>query len=318
MTDRLLGFDIGGTKTAFVIGDTKGAILARRRTPTHLSGDPRRDVAAMAETGLALLAEVGGRPADLVRAGAAVPGPFDPDSGTLLHPPNMPGWESVPIAEWLSQSLGCPVSLENDANAAALAEHRFGAGRGIDDLVYLTMSTGVGGGILLGGQIQRGSGSGAGEVGHVPVEWPGDPCNCGLRGCLEAYVGGACLERRLTEQVNPDSRLARLAGGGAVRPEHLVEAAREGCPDALREMERFNEYLARGIVQLCFTLDPAAVILGTICVAAGEALCLTPVREKVQARLWPAFAERLSIVPAQLDAELPYRAGLAVALEPGA
>lgn len=318
MGDLLLGLDIGGTKTAFVIADTEGTILARHRQPTSFSGDPRRDLEAIASAALALLAEAGGQPADLVRAGAAVPGPFDPGSGTLLHPPNMPGWESVPVGDWLAQAFGCPVALENDANAAALAEHRFGAGRGLDDLVYLTMSTGVGAGIVSGGRVQRGSGSGAGEIGHVPVEWPGDPCNCGLRGCLEAYVGGACLQRRLAQTAPADSRVAQLAGGAAAaRPEHLLEAAREGCPYALAEMERFNEYLARGIVQIGFTLDPAAVVLGTICVAAGEALCFGPLREKVRSRLWPSFADRLSILPAQLGSELPYHAALCVALGSG-
>jgi len=316
MADLLLGIDIGGTKTAFVIGDTKGTILARHRQPTALSGEPRRDVEAMAQAARGLLAEAGGRPGDLVQAGAAVPGPFDPASGTLLSPPNMPGWDSVPVSEWLSQALDCPVALENDANAAALAEHRFGAGQGLDDVVYLTMSTGVGAGIVAGGCIQHGSGFGAGEIGHVPVEWPGDECSCGLRGCLEAYVGGACLQRRLARTTPADSRVAELAGGpAAARPEHLVEAARERCPYALEEMNRFNEYLARGIVQIAFTLDPAAVILGTICVAAGEALCFEPVRERVRARLWPGFAERLSILPAALGDDLPYCAALCVALD---
>jgi glucokinase len=313
--DWVLGLDIGGTKTAFVLADTRGEIVARARRPTVLCGDPRTDVQDMARAGLALLDEVGAGPGDLAGAGAAVPGPIDFGAGVLQHPPNMPGWESVPVRDWLSEALGCPVALENDANAAALAEHRFGAGRGHDDVIYLTMSTGVGGGIVAGGRILRGEGGGAGEIGHTPVEWGGEACGCGMRGCLEAYVGGACLTRRLARVTPPDSEVARLAGGADLaRPEHLVEAARGGCAFALAEMERFTDYLARGIVPLAFTLDPGVIVLGTICVAAGEALCFDPLRRKARERLWPDFAERLRVVPAELGAELPYRAAVCAAL----
>jgi glucokinase len=315
MGDLLIGLDIGGTKTAFVLADTQGEIRARHRRPTALSGDPRRDVDDMAQAALALLAEAGAGRGDLAGAGASVPGPIDPASGRLLNPPNMPGWESVPVHDWLAEAFGCPVALENDANAAALAEYRFGAGRGCEDMVFLSMSTGVGGGIVAGGCIQRGVGNGAGEIGHVPVEWPGDPCSCGQTGCLEAYVGGASLQRRLARVTPADSQVARLAGEPeAARPEHLVQAARAGCSFALAEMERFNDYLARGIVQISFTLDPARIVLGTICVAAGEALCFAPLREKVRERLWPSFAQRLVIAPAELGDELPYRAALCAAL----
>lgn len=315
MGGLLLGLDIGGTKTAFVLADTSGEIVGRSRRPTELTGDPRRDVASMAEAALALLPEAGASPADLVGAGASVPGPLDAEAGLLLQPPNMPGWERVPVRDWLAEAFGCPVALENDANAAALAEHRFGAGRGFDDVVYLTMSTGVGAGIVSGGRLVRGAGAGAGEIGHVPVEWPGALCGCGRSGCLEAYVGGRCLARRLQRITPEDSLTARIAGGReSVTPVEWLEAARRGCPFALEELERFNAYLARGIVQLVFALDPGVVVLGTICVAAGEALCLEPVRRKVRARVWPSFASRLRIEPAALGEDLPYRAALCAAL----
>jgi len=311
----LLGLDIGGTKTAFVLTNTRGELLARSRQSTELSGDPRRDVAAMSAGALALLSEAGAVRGDLIGAGAAVPGPFDPAAGVLLQPPNLRGWDAVPVGDWLSEAFGCRVALENDANAAALAEHRFGAGQGCDDLVYLTMSTGVGAGIVANGQILRGAGAAAGELGHVPVEWPGETCGCGMSGCLEAYVGGNCLTRRLVRCTPADSEVARLAGGTqSVTPVHWIQAAHAGCPFALQEIERFNRYLARGIVQIAFALDPGRIVLGTICVAAGEALCFEPLRRQVRARLWPALAERLEIVPAALGDELPYRAAVCAAL----
>jgi glucokinase len=319
--ELLLGFDIGGTKTAYVLSDTEGLILSRHRAPTALSGDPRSDVRHMAEEALGLLgrtrAEVGANASGpLVAAGASVPGPFDPERGVLLHPPNMPGWEEVPVRDWLAEALGCPVGLENDANAAALAEWRFGAGQGHSNVVYLTMSTGVGGGLILDGRVHRGAGCGAGEVGHVAVEWPGDLCGCGMRGCLEAYVGGLNWMKRLQSVTPEGSEVAKLAGGAQnARPEHVVEAARAGCAFALAEFERFNGYLARGIAQLTFTLDPSVIVLGTICVAAGEELCFAPLRDAVRKRLWPNYAETLNIVPAALGEDLPYRTGVCVALQ---
>lgn len=318
MTGLLLGFDIGGTKIAYVLSDTDGRILGQSRAPTQLSGNPRDDIRQMAGEALALLerSRAEGVAGELRAAGASVPGPLDVDRGLLVHPPNMPGWDRVPIRDWLSESLGCPVSLENDANAAALAESQFGAGRGHAHVVYMTMSTGVGGGLILDGRVERGASGGAGEVGHVPVEWPGEICGCGMRGCLEAYVGGLNWTKRLRRVVPADSELARIAGGVEnTLPEHAVEAAKNGCPFALAEFERFNEYLARGIVQITFTLDPGVIVLGTICVAAGDELCFEPLRAKVRERLWPNYADTLDIVPASLGADLPYRAGVCVAMQ---
>jgi glucokinase len=205
--------------------------------------------------------------------------------------------------------------VENDANAAALAEWRFGAGRGAQHMVYLTMSTGVGGGLVLGGRLHRGVFASAGEVGHMPIVWEGEPCACGLRGCLEAYAGGAAWTRRLARVTPAASRVAALAGGAGPRPEHVVAAAREGDSFALAEMDRYNDYLARAIVQLAFTLAPELVVLGTIPTAAGDALCLDPVRARVRSHLWPFLAGQLRVVPAELGDRLPELAGIVVARE---
>ncbi len=311
----LLGIDVGGTKVAFAVGDARGRILARHRRPTE-PGDPKRDLARMAADARALLEEVDAEPEHLAGVGVSLPGPLDLEQGLLLNPPNLPGWNRVPVRDVLADALGAPVQLENDANAAALAEWRFGAGRGFEHMLYLTMSTGVGGGLILGGRLHRGVFASAGEVGHIPVEWGGERCNCGMRGCLEAYAGGASWTKRLRAIAPERSRVVALAGGrDHALPEHVVAAAREGDAFALAEMERFNGYLARALVTLGFVLAPEAVVLGTIATAAGEELCFRPVREKVRQRLWPFLAERMQILPAALGADLPYQAGLAVAFE---
>jgi glucokinase len=155
-----------------------------------------------------------------------------------------------------------------------------------------------------------------GEAGHMTVEWNGERCSCGLRGCFEAYAGGAAWARRLRAIASEDGEVARRAGGvDRVTPEHVVEAAREGDEFALREMSRFNHYLARGIAGLLPLLAPDVVILGTIPTAAGETLCLAPVREMVEEIVWKEFFDGARIKASELGAELPYWAGLCAALQ---
>jgi len=310
-----LGFDIGGTKLALAVGDAAGRIAARRRRPIRASGSPRQDVEAMLADARALLAEVGIAPGELRGVGIAAPGPVDSETGEIDRPPNLPGWDRVPIASWVGEALGVPVRLENDANAAALAEWRFGAGQGARSLVYLTMSTGVGGGLVLDGRLYRGSRGGAGEVGHMPVEWDGETCGCGRRGCLEAYVGGRCWTERLRRETPDGSEVLRLAGTReAIRPEHAVEAARAGDAFALGELARWNHYLARGLTALCYALTPDVIALGTIAVAAGEALCLEPLRREVESRVWPSLFAGTEIRAAALGEEGPFYAALCAAL----
>jgi glucokinase len=312
----LLGIDLGGTKVAYAVAGPDGRPRIERRRPTEPSGDPAADVARMAGDLRALLAEAGLRPEDLGAVGVSVPGPFDPDSGTVLRPPNLDGWDEVPLRDWLEKALGVAVHLDNDANAAALAEWRFGAGQGTRHLVYLTMSTGVGAGLILDGRVYRGVRGGAGELGHVQLDWNGDPCSCGLRGCAEAYLGGAALQRRWRAITPETSRIAALAGGRErVTPEHWLAAAREGDAFALEEVERFDHYLARLLGLTVFAFAPEMIVLGTIPTAAGEDLCFGPVRKQVAAETWPQLARGLRIVPAALGAQLPAYSGLAVAVD---
>jgi len=312
----LLGIDIGGTKIAIAAGDASGAIAARWRRATEPSGRPEEDLERLGDDVRNVLREAGATLEDVAAVGVTAPGPLDPERGVVLQPPNLPGWRDVAIVERLAASLGRPVYLENDANAAALAEWHFGAAQGLRHVVYLTMSTGVGGGLILDGRLYRGVLASAGEIGHVPVEWEGESCSCGQRGCLEAYVGGAAWTRRLRTVVREDSRAATLAGGREhVTPVELVEAAREGDGFARAELARWCDYVARGVTAVVMTLAPEAIVLGTIAVAAGETLAFAPIREQVAAHVWPHLARDLRILPAALGDEAPYLAGLSVAVE---
>jgi glucokinase len=313
-----LGIDVGGTKTAVAFGGPDGPEAeARERWATELSGDAVRDLRNLAGHIRGLAERRGLSPTELRGVGVSLPGPLDLVRGELLNPPNLPGWHRAPVRAVLEEELGVPVALENDANAAALAEWRFGAGRGASSMIYLTMSTGIGGGLVLDRKLYRGLAASAGEVGHVPVEWDGERCSCGMYGCLEAYIGGAAWIRRRAEVTPADSGVAAHAAleGRPPRPEDVVAAAGAGDAFALAEMERFNDYLVRGLAQLAFTLAPERIVLGTIVVAAGEALCLGPVRLALRERLWDAVANGMQVLPAALGDGLPDHAGLGVALD---
>jgi glucokinase len=311
-----LGIDIGGTKTWFALGDAEGRVLAESRIATAPSGDALADFARIAEGARALLREPAAKGRSLELVGVSTPGGVDPRGGFVRNPPNLPGWDGAPLRDALAEALGARVVLENDANAAALAEWRFGAARGFRHAIYLTMSTGLGGGLILDGRLYRGDANLAGEVGHVPVVWQGEPCACGLRGCAEAYIGGAAWAKRLARTTPPASAVAKLAAeeGAAPRPEHVVAAARAGDAFALAEMARFNELLAQLICGLAAALAPEVFVLGTIAAAAGEALCFAPLRERVRANTW-ARPDPIAIVPAALGDRLGVYAGLGVAAE---
>jgi glucokinase len=311
-----LGIDLGGSKLAIAIADPDGRLIAHETRPSRISGDPETDVLAIAADAAGLVTRSGLETSDFDAVGFSVPGPIDHERGAILDPPNLPGWETVPLRARMSEILGLPVRLENDANAAALAEWRYGAGRGCSNLVYLTMSTGVGTGLILDDRLYRGHRGRASEFGHACIEWNGERCGCGRRGCLEAYLGGAAWSRRLREITPETSRVCALAGArGRVSPEHVVAAAGEGDAFAREEMERFNHYLARAIAVLSFALAPEVVVLGTIATAAGEALCFEPVRALVAAQVWPNLCDGMRILPSGLGDELPYYAGVCVAIE---
>ena len=179
----IAGVDIGGTKIALALGSVDGEIISTRRFLTRVKAGPHRILDETIENIRELVEEAEGR---LVGVGVGCAGPLDLDRGLVMSPPNLTGWDQFPIIELMRERLDVPVLLDNDANVAALGEYRYGAGRGFKNIVYITISTGIGGGIIVGGEIIRGVGGGAGEVGHMTVLPDGPECGCGARGCMEA------------------------------------------------------------------------------------------------------------------------------------
>jgi glucokinase len=279
-----IGVDVGGTKVAAGLVDEKGTIVRRTRRPTpSASPDDVEDVIAACVRELAAGVQV-----EAVGIGAA--GFVTADRSTVLVAPNL-SWRDEPLRDDVAARVGLPCVVENDANAAAWGEYRFGAGRGEDFLVVITVGTGIGGGVVLDGVLQRGrSGIGA-EVGHMQVVPGGRRCGCGQRGCWEQYCSGRALllEAREIAGVRREHgrRLLELGGGRieGIEAVEVTEAAREGDPAALECFEVIGGWLGQGMADLAAVLDPGAFVLGGGVSDAGE-LLLDPVRR--------TFAERLT------------------------
>lgn len=271
---RTVGIDVGGTKCLGVALDEEGRILAEDRRPTPRGpGSLPRLIETLAE-----LAELLG-PFD--ELGVGVPG-LVTHEGVLRAAPNLDGVADFDVAGLLGERLGVRVHVDNDATCATASEWLFGAGRGATDLVLVTLGTGIGGGLVAGGKLQRGKHGFAGEYGHMVVDPVGPPCPCGRRGCWERYASGSGLARLAREAAvgRRVNRVLDLAGGDpeAVRGEMVMQAAREGDADALAVIDDFGRWVALGLVNLTNTLDPEMFVLGGG-LAAGADLYLGPIRK---------------------------------------
>lgn len=290
MSDLLLGIDLGGTKSAALIGTPGGQILHRVAGPTPARDGPNAVVAFLADLARKARALA---PGPVAGVGVSAGAPADAQTGRVFEAPNLPGWghdKGVALADLLSHALdGLPVRVENDANATALAEHRFGAGRGTSDMAFVTLGTGVGAGLILNGRLWRGATGAGGEIGHVCVEENGRACLCGLRGCLEAYASGPSLVR-----VAKENGLAGAPTGKAV-----IAAARHDDPAAQAAVAQAAEMLGRGLATLCMIVNPEVIVLGTLAVHAGD-LLLPDAERIVRERTWPRLHRHLRIVPASL------------------
>jgi len=316
MTDLFLGIDIGGTKTGVCVGDAAGNILARQRQPT---GDDapenwlERTRAQAAET-----LRAAGITLDRIAAvGLSTPGPMSVRDGLMLTPPNMPRWVNVPVRDWFARHFQKPVFINNDAKSAALAEFIFGRHKGTPDMVYLTLSTGVGGGVISGGRLAQGTNDLAGEVGHHVLAADGPPCPCGQRGCFEIYCGGRNVALRLQDALRAGaaSRLRDLCGGDLAKVDFrlFAQAVRAGDDLALRYWEEFLERLAQALGTVMMFYNPSVLLLGTIATALGDFL-LTPLRARVPRYAWAPAVAACRIESATLGEALGELGALAVAV----
>jgi glucokinase len=280
-----LGLDIGGTKLAAGVVDAGGHVHSFVVEPTRAGDGPAATLDRLFALGRRAVDESGIDWAAISAVGIGCGGPLDAEHGILIAPPHLPGWRDVPVSALAVRFYDRPVTLENDATAAAAGEHRWGAGASVRNMVYLTISTGVGGGVVIDGSLYRGASGNGGELGHVTVDWHGRPCRgCGRRGCLEAYVSGTSIAERAAE-----------AGLGFATAEEVAAAALAGETGAVALWHETVEALSCGLISIVNLFEPELVVLGGGVTRSGG-LLLEPVRRAVREGAMRPAGETVDVV----------------------
>ncbi len=294
-----IGVDLGGTKVEAALIDTKGQILSEKRYPTNPEKGPERIIIDLIEA-INEFQNQAGQKALAVGIGAA--GQVDKE-GVVRSAPNLP-FHNEPLQTRLEKELGLPVVVTNDVSAATYGEWRYGTGKGIDDLVVLFVGTGIGGGVVSGGQLLEGCNNTGGELGHITLVADGRSCRCPNRGCLEAYAGGWAIAERAQEAVSADpkkgERLKSLAGGVEnITATTVGQACHEGDPLAKSLIEETGRYLAAGVVSIINAFNPCLLVLGGG-VIEGLPELIPIVKEITKKRALEPNIEKLKIVKASL------------------
>ena len=310
---RVIGIDAGGTKLLGGVVDED--LVVHHRVRRQWRGADRQETLDII---VDAVSEVRAAAPDVAVVGFGLPGLVEAASGVSTWSNHLP-IDDVPFRDLMSERLGLPVVVDNDANVAVLAEHRHGAARGAQHAVLLALGTGIGGGLLLGGELYRGSSGFGGELGHIVVDHDGEDCpgKCPGRGCLEVLASGNAIGRagEAIAAERPDSALGRrAAAGGEISGGLVTEMAHDGDAESREVLARVGAQLGAGITGLVNTFDPEVVVIGGGVVAAGE-LLLAPARAVVAERALPPIAERVRIVPTHFGDESGMLGAALIALE---
>jgi glucokinase len=313
---RVIGVDIGGTKVAAGLVDESGAITGEHRCPMAANGTPADGLAAVRTAIDALLENAPGT-LELGGIGICSPGPLDPKTGVVVNPPNLPCWRNFPLLDEIANIYNVPIKVDNDANAAALAETLWGAGRGYRHVFCATIGTGIGTGIVFDGCIYHGRTGAAGEGGHMSIDYHGPVCGCGKPGCIEILASGSAIARRartkLAAQPEQNSLLLELAHRNldAVSSEMVGEACAEGDLVARQTIQETVELLALWLSNIVDLLDPDVLIMG-----GGASVMLRPFFHEIHSRM-SAFcvnsrSTEIPVVPARYGADAGIAGGAAL------
>ncbi|MER5775625.1 ROK family transcriptional regulator [Streptomyces sp. NPDC002039] len=298
----VIGVDFGHTHLRVAVGNLAHQVLAEESEPLDVDAS-WVDGFDRAEALVGRLIEGIGVGRDkVIGVGLGVPGPIDVESGTLGSTAILPGWAGINPRRELSQRLGVPVYVDNDANLGALGELVWGSGRGVKDLAYIKVASGVGAGLVINGQIYRGPGGTAGEIGHITLDESGPVCRCGNRGCLETFAAARYVLPLLQGTHGPELTMERV-----------VELAREGDPGCRRVITDVGRHIGSGVASLCNLLNPSRVVLGGSLADAGE-LVLAPIRESVGRYAIPSAARQLSVLTGSLGGRAEVLGALALVL----
>ncbi|MFA6540249.1 MAG: ROK family protein [Bacteroidota bacterium] len=314
MTQQLaIGVDLGGTTVKTGLIDTDGKILAVSKLPTRADENPNAVIEQIKKSIKEVLVYTDAKAVSGI--GVASPGLIQNPGGIVKSPPNMKNWDVVPLADELSKAFGMRVEVDNDANVAAVAESKFGAGKEHPNFLFIIWGTGVGGGIIMGNQIYRGPSGGAGEVGHISVNYEGLMCNCGTRGCVEAYIGQKYLSNRTIEKLKsfPSSKILGLVGGdlNKIEPIYISKAAEAGDPlakDILIEAGTLLGVMIGGVMN---TLDFRVTVIGGGVSAVGD-FVYDAIRESTMKNVQKPLRDGIKILRAKLgnDAGMLGAAGM--------
>lgn len=297
LTVGYVGIDLGGTNIKLGIVDQEGNLLAETEKPTNSEEGAQSTIQRLCMHVREIVKDTTLSWDQIQGIGLGLPGFLDLKEGLVIHLTNL-HWDHVPIREWIEQELNKPVRINNDGNVAALGESWTGAGKGVDDLVCVTLGTGVGGGIIANGQLISGARGFAAEIGHILIESNGHKCNCGNRGCLETIASATGITKRIEEAIaaGESTQLSRVT---SLMPHHVFAAAREGDTLAKRVLERAIDSLAIAFAQLSVILNPQLFVVGGGIAQAGDDLFL-PLREAYTRHAQKIAAEQVRIIPAAL------------------
>jgi len=302
----VVGVDLGGTKIAAGLFTAEGKLTLQHLQPTRAQEGPQAVIEGLRQAVLQLISQAGIDFSQLKGIGLAAAGAIDSHNGVVTLSPNLPGWRNIPLRQIMKDSLGITIYLTNDANAAALGEYLFGAGQNVANLVYVTVSTGIGGGIIINGEVYEGVSGAAGEVGHMTIDINGPACNCGSNGCLETLASGAALAREARRHIEAGEGAAILEASGGdlaqVSAKTVFLAVQQGDRLAGELIRRTGRYLGVGLANLVNIFNPELIIIGGGLSNMGERL-LEPARGVMRERAYEISASAVRIVPAALGSD---------------
>ena len=301
---KRIGIDVGGTNVKIALVDDNGKIIYSNSVPTYAKMGYEYTVNNIKQAIKDLMKETNTTPSDIEGIGFDFPGQVDCKTGVVKLAPNIPGWVNVPIAQMIEDEFHIPTRIDNDVRCAALGELKFGAGRGCENFICITVGTGIGSGIVINGKVVRGATNAAGELGHIKLQMNGGPiCGCGDTGCLEAFASGPAIVAMSQEYIKggKSTKFREMAAveGGEITPYMVAKAAEEGDPVAKRIFEIVGEYIGIGLTSVINLLNPERVIIGGGVAESGE-LLLGPIRKTIKERAMVVAGNAVEIVPAQL------------------
>ncbi|MFJ6694692.1 ROK family protein [Streptomyces sp. NPDC091272] len=298
----VIGVDFGHTHLRVAVGNLAHQVLAEESEPLDVDASAAQGFDRAEQLVKRLIEATGVSQDKVIGVGLGVPGPIDVESGRLGSTAILPGWQGINPSEELSARLGVPVYVDNDANLGALGELVWGAGRGVRDLAYIKVASGVGAGLVIDGRVYRGPGGTAGEIGHITLDESGPVCRCGNRGCLETFAAARYVLPLLMPGHGPDLTMERV-----------VQLAREGDPGCRRVIADVGRHIGSGVANLCNLLNPSRVVLGGDLADSGE-LVLGPIRDSVSRYAIPSAARQLSVLPGALGGRAEVLGALALVL----